>query len=143
MTKVALLGTCNGSKWRDLVIPRLTIDYFNPVVTDWNEEAQKREEEEKASADVRLYVITSKMTGVYSIAEVVDDSNKYPQKTVLVVANDIDGPEFTEFQVKSLQATMKLVKVNGAKVFNNIDVAITYLNSLSLPDGKSLILRSE
>jgi len=143
MTKVALLGTCNGSKWRDLVIPRLTIDYFNPVVTDWNEEAQKREEEEKASADVRLYVITSKMTGVYSIAEVVDDSNKYPQKTVLVVANDIDGPEFTEFQVKSLQATMKLVKANGAKVFNNIDVAITYLNSLSLPDGKSLILRSE
>ena len=143
MTKLALLGTCNGSKWRDLVIPHLTIDYFNPVVANWNEEAQKREEEEKASADVRLYVITSKMTGVYSIAEVVDDSNKYPQKTVLVVANDIDGPKFTEFQVKSLQATMKLVKANGAKVFNNIDVAITYLNSLGLPDGKSPIPESE
>jgi len=37
MKRVFLGGTCNNSKWRDVLIPRLKIDYFNPVVDDWNE----------------------------------------------------------------------------------------------------------
>jgi len=133
---VFLGGTCTaGAKWRDLLIPQLTIDYFNPVVDDWTEEAQKKEEEMKAKADIRLYCITSKMTGVFSIAEVVDDSNKCPQKTVLIVGNDPNGEPFTEAQIKSLQAVMKMVRANGAKVFNNLDVAARYLNSLAASKG--------
>ena len=34
--KVFLGGTCNESKWRDDLIKLLKIDYFNPVVKDWN-----------------------------------------------------------------------------------------------------------
>ena len=47
--KLFLGGTCT-SNWRNDLIPLLEndgIDYFNPIVDDWNEEAQKREYEEK------------------------------------------------------------------------------------------------
>ena len=42
-TTVFLGGTCNNSTWRDKLIPLLKIDYFNPVVEDWTEEAQQIE----------------------------------------------------------------------------------------------------
>jgi hypothetical protein len=52
--KIFLGGTCNGSKWREELITKLEeigIDYFNPVVSVWNEEAQKREIEERQNCD--------------------------------------------------------------------------------------------
>ena len=79
--KVFLGGTCNDSKWRDKLIPMLKINYFNPVVEDWNEEAREQERQERKICDFCLYVITPALAGVYSIAEVVDDSNKRPAKT--------------------------------------------------------------
>lgn len=79
-TKVFLGGTCNNSTWRDKLIPLLKIDYFNPVVDDWTPECQDEEIRQRESCDYCLYTITPKMTGVYSIAEVVDDSNKRPEK---------------------------------------------------------------
>ena len=39
--KVFLGGTCNESTWRNRIIPMLAIDYFNPVVDDWNEEEHR------------------------------------------------------------------------------------------------------
>lgn len=43
MKKVFLGGTTNNTNWRDDLIKKLKIEYFNPVVDDWNEEAQERE----------------------------------------------------------------------------------------------------
>ena len=42
---IFLGGTCNGSNWRDKLIPMLSNKFepFNPVVDDWNEEAQQEE----------------------------------------------------------------------------------------------------
>ena len=37
--RIFLGGTCNGTTWRDELIKGLTVDYFNPVVEDWTEEA--------------------------------------------------------------------------------------------------------
>lgn len=37
--KVFLGGTVNGSKWRDVMKEKLIIDYFDPVVDDWNDAA--------------------------------------------------------------------------------------------------------
>ena len=37
MKKVFLGGTCNDSLWREELIKKLEIDYFNPVVDDWTE----------------------------------------------------------------------------------------------------------
>lgn len=56
--KIFLGGTCNGSQWREALIPLLTIDYFNPVVEDWTLECQEREIRERESADLVLYTIT-------------------------------------------------------------------------------------
>jgi len=85
MIKVFLGGTANKSNWRDYIIPKLKINYFNPIVDDWNEAAYKKELYEREHCDFCIYVITPKMTGVYSIAEVIDDSNKRPNKTLFCI----------------------------------------------------------
>lgn len=114
--KVFLGGTCNDSTWREQLIPNLTIDYFNPVVPDWTEECYQRELEERKNCDIVLYVITPKMTGVYSIAEVTDDSNKRPEKTVLSII-PVDGDNtFTPGQLKSLGKVGEMVITNGGAV---------------------------
>ncbi len=33
--EIFLGGTCNNSTWREYIIPRLNIKYFNPVVDNW------------------------------------------------------------------------------------------------------------
>lgn len=127
--KVFLGGTVNGSKWRDEVIPALEIEYFNPVVDVWDDEARLNEEDAKRTCDYFLFVITPKMNGFYSIAEVVDSSNKNPDKTVLCVLESDDGDEWTSHQIKSLAQTEHMVKANGAVVFDSLDEVVEFLNS--------------
>lgn len=60
------------------------------------------------------------MIGVYAIAEVADDSNKRPEKTLFVVLNQDDGAEFTESARRSLAAVKRLVAANGGRVFDDL-----------------------
>ena len=115
--KVFLGGTCNGSNWREKLIPKLKIDYFNPLVSNWDKKAQLNEIKEKNKADFLLFVITPLMTGVYSIAEVVDASNKKPEKTILCILNEENGKKWTKSQRNSLSAVEDLVHSNGALMF--------------------------
>ena len=124
MKKVFLGGTCNESKWRDELIPMLKIDYFNPVVEDWTEECMIEEIKQREKCDFCLYVITSRMTGVYSIAEVIDDSNKRPEKTLFCFLER----GFTKGQIKSLNQVGKMVSNNGGKAFSNLNSLAEYLN---------------
>src|SRR5574343_611870 len=101
--KVFLGGTCNESTWRNILIPQLTVDYFNPVVDDWTPDCMKEELLQRQICDFVLYAITPRMTGVYSIAEVVDDSNKRPEKTILCVLDEDNESSFSETQIKSLK----------------------------------------
>lgn len=126
--KVFLGGTCNNSTWRDELIPKLTIDYFNPVVDNWTEECQKEEQKQRKNCSICLYVITPKMTGTYSIAEVVDDSNKRPKKTVLVTLRTDSGNKFTDAQWKSLGEVSKMVLRNGGQYFDTLEAAANYIN---------------
>lgn len=128
--KVFLGGTCNESKWRDKLIPMLKIDYFNPVVDDWTEECYQEELRQREICDYCLYVITPRMTGVYSIAEVVDDSNKRPNKTILCVLKKDGDFElfFNKSQMKSLDKVGQMVKMNGGKYFKSLEEVATYLN---------------
>jgi len=123
---VFLGGTCNGSKWREALIPLLNINYFNPVVPDWNEEAYQKELKAREESEVVLYYITPAMTGVYSIAEAVDDSNKRPTKTVFYFDSEDGG--FDKHQVKSLVATGKMIEKNGAYWAKTYDELINFLN---------------
>jgi len=128
--KVFLGGTCNESSWRDDLIPLLTnIDYFNPVVEDWTPECQDEEIRQREECDFVLYVITPKMTGVYSIAEAIDDSNKRPEKTIFCILEKDDGEKFDEHQLKSLGQVGKMVRENGG-TFVDIDSVVFVLNNV-------------
>lgn len=134
MKKVFLGGTCNESVWRNHMMIYLHdegMEYFNPVVDDWNDDAQANELRERETCDFCLYTITPKMVGVYSIAEVVDDSNKRPDKTVLVLLRDDGSNHFTESQWKSLGAVAHMVKQNGGLVFDNLKAAATTMGKFS------------
>ena len=129
--KVFLGGTCNGSTWREEMIRFLDeygIDYFDPVVDDWNEEAKAREREEREGCDFCLYCITPKMKGVYSIAEVVDDSNKRPDKTILVLKGEgVLG--FDDDMWSSLESISDLLRRNGSKVFYSLYRAASWISA--------------
>lgn len=132
--EVFLGGTCaDGTTWREKIIPLLEVDYFNPVVDDWNEEAYKKELEKRETCDYVLYVITPMMEGCYSIAEVVDDSNKRPKKTIFCVLKydgEVEDPKtWSKNMEKSLTAVKKMVKNNGGEVFDHLFEVANYLNN--------------
>lgn len=126
--KIFLGGTCNGSTWRDKLIPLLKIDYFNPVVENWTPECQLEEIKQREQCDYCLYVITPKMTGVYAIAEVVDDSNKRPNKTLFCVLEKDNEEIFSLHQLKSLKSTMKMVSENGGVIFTSLEDVAEFVN---------------
>jgi hypothetical protein len=132
MTTVFLGGTCNESTWRDELIPKLDVSYFNPIVKDWTEEHRKIEIEQRKSCDYVLYVLTPLMIGVYSIAELIDDSNKQPNKTLFCIlySDKHEGSKvvFESSVFKSMDAVAELAEANGAKRFNTLQGIADYLN---------------
>lgn len=114
----------------------LKIDYFNPVVDDWTSDDQQEEEKQKEICDYCLYTITPKITGLYSIAEVTDDSNKKPEKTILCILEEDDGICFNEGQKKSLDIIGKMVFNNGGTVFYNLENTAEYLNYVNEKRGE-------
>ena len=138
MNKVFLGGTCNESKWRNrmmIYLHKAGLSWFNPVVDDWDDTAQANELRERETCDFCLYTITPKMTGTYSIAEVIDDSNKRPEKTIMVLLEDDDGIRFSESQYKSLWQVGKMVKMNGGQIFTSLLLAADYMRDLT-PDAQ-------
>lgn len=123
--KVFLGGTCSGYKWRNDLIPMLKCDYYNPIVKNWGEEDRLREVAERENDDIILYVITSGLKGVYSIAEVVDDSNKRPHKVVFCVLDE----GINKQMLHSLKAVENLVYANGVYVCHSLKEVADYINS--------------
>lgn len=128
MTKVFLGGTWNESSWRDELIEMLEIDWFNPVVDDWTPECMEEELAQREECDYCLYVITPEMTGVYSIAEAVDDSNTRPEKTVFCVLASYNETVFSYGQIKSLIAVGEMVERNGGRFYSSLIEVAYYLN---------------
>ena len=135
--RVFLGGTCNGSTWRDEIIPLLEIEYFNPVVENWTQEDLAREIEERKRCNICLYVITPLMSGVYSIAEVIDDSNKKPRQTVLVILKHDGKKRFSSDMQKSLDAVAAMVQGNGGRIFRDLGAAAQYLNEKRITKRKA------
>lgn len=126
--KVFLGGTVNNSDWRNRVIEELEIDYFNPIVDVWDDEAKLREDYEKETCDYLLFTLTPLMVGVFSVAEVVDASNKCPERTILCILDEDGGKVWSRFQAKSLGEVKKLVESNGAHVFDDLASVVEFLN---------------
>lgn len=93
----------------------------------------EEEIKQRNECDYVLYVITPKMTGVYSIAEAVDDSNKRPEKTIFCYLthdkNNNDIVSFEKCQLKSLEQVSNMISNNGAKVCRDLKEIINYLNN--------------
>lgn len=143
MINVFMGGTCEGYDWRKDLEEHFKgngkIRLFNPVVDDWNEEAKANEIRERETCDLCLYTITPHIRGVYSIAEVIDDSNKRPSKTLFCYTQP-DGSEFDEKMYHSLQAVGDMVERNEGKVFTSISSLIEYFeNMIKLSDIKELV----
>ena len=101
--KVFLGGTVANSTWREYMMPKLEVDFFNPVVEEWTEEDQKKEIYEREHCDFCLYVISPKMIGWYSLAEVTDDSYKKSDKTIYCYLPEDEDKKFTKEQIKELE----------------------------------------
>jgi len=131
------------------LIPMLNIDYFNPVVENWTEKCMIEERRQREICDYCLYVITPSMIGVYSIAEVIDDSNKRPEKTIFCVLGEeiptfknhsISYPSaktsFSIGEIKSLNQVGLMVERNGGMYFKSLDEVAEYLNNMNKKEGK-------
>ena len=108
-------GTTAETGWRDLVIPELEkrgLEYFDPRVEDWNEEARKREEEEKDKCDTMLFLITPEMKGIYSIAEIINSTWQVLISGSGFVYFGILGTleDYGEPMWRSLMATLEMVR---------------------------------
>jgi hypothetical protein len=151
--KVFLGGTCNESKWRDELIKMIDVDYFNPVVEDWTEECMTIEREQREICDISLYVITPRMSGVFAIAEVIDDVHRKGGRTwfcflkkdwIYPAWNPSEGNiaehiEFGKGQVKSLEQVSELITRRNGLVFESLEEIAETLNNLPPRDAKMTV----
>lgn len=125
--RIFLGGTRNEDTRREELIKLIQVDFFNPIIEDWTPECQENETDEKENkCNIHLYVITSKMTGVFAIAEVIDSAHNKSKRTILqIIPNG-----FTKGQIKSLQAVVDLVNRRGgiAYIDNSINRAARIIN---------------
>ena len=79
-----------------------------------------------------MYYITSKMQGVFSIAEAVDSSHKSANNTNMNTILYVDPNGFSESQLKSLKATINLVtSIGGIASFeSDIKTVANNINNL-------------
>lgn len=120
-SRIFLGGTCAEDPWRETLMPeldKLGISYFNPVVPNWTPECIEIENTEKETkCDCELYILTPRMKGVYSVAEMVSAAYEssvghYGSVLVGVLGREEDwGKEMW----KSLEATIGLInQISGS-----------------------------
>jgi len=87
-----------------------------------------KEEYEKDQCDIHYYCITKDMTGVYSIAEMIDSVHNRNKKTVVHVIPD----GFKDNQIKSFKAVLNLINQRGGITFlsNDLNLSVELLNAL-------------
>lgn len=136
MSKLVFLGgTCNGSLWRDdavRILEPLGWTCFNPVVQNWTEEAQAKEEEVKRNADAQLFLITPRMTSFFSFMEALDAAHRGVRVMLLVSKTD---PTFQSAEygllASAIQPSLKLVKAaGGLTMFAPYEVCLSALKVL-------------
>jgi len=115
---VFLDGTENGSDWRQRLIPELEslhIGYFDPTVEVRSKRTYQEELEQKNQSEFHIYVITPKMDDFENISELIEDSNKYPSKTIFSFLEKDCEVSFNDHQIKSLKRVGEMVEKNGGK----------------------------
>ena len=137
MEKLLFLGgTAGHNKWRDTLTDTLISRgvsagvIFNPVVADWNEEAQAREEAAKASASHLLFYIANPMQegnplSTYSMVEATMALYDKPDRTVVV----FDSAGIEGHFLKALNQAKNVLKTRfpAARIYDSVDTATDML----------------
>lgn len=133
-TVVFLGGTCNGSLWRELFIPQLTVPYFNPIKPVWTEAYRERENEVKSVAPVAVYVIKPRQVGFYSFIEMMDavfQAASRKQKIGIFFLTQDNESYWSDDQIASVNASIALIKTYpDANVFNSLEELAQWVNLL-------------
>lgn len=112
---IFLGGTCAGDPWRKTIEPWLEehrYDYYDPVVPDWTPDCIQAENNFKENKmDCFLALLTPKMKGVYSIAEIMNEimevrDNGYGSVLLGILGSKDD---WGEGMWRSLNATVDLI----------------------------------
>lgn len=139
MKKLVFLGgTAANNNWRDGFIAALVgrgvspNDIFNPVVKNWNEDAQRREEEAKAGAShLVFYLADPKQDGnplsAYSMVEATMALYDKSERTVVIF--DTDGMSGHSLSAMNQMLRVLRVRFPGANIFGTHQEAIKWLSS--------------
>jgi len=124
--KVFLHGKSNGSSWKKEFIKMLKIDFIDPEERDRSTYDHQRSQ---SSCDFILYVLTPNTINFYSIAELINNSNKLPEKTMYVHYSTDRDKRFNKEQTETLYQITEMVKSNGGRVFFTLNCVATFLNN--------------
>jgi hypothetical protein len=133
--RLFLGGTVGNNDWREKFTKSLVDagvpadDIFNPVVKDWNAEAQAAEEKAKADCRYMLFFISDpKQEGInisaYSMVEATMGLYDKPYTTVVV----FDKAPFTGHVLKAINQTEKVLRKRhpNALIFGSMEEATKF-----------------
>lgn len=127
--RAALFGTCAGSGWRERLVPLLKCAHFNPVVEDWNAEAQAQEELVKRTASAMVFVITPMQKGFYSFVEITDLAIKDPKRLYLCFLDNDAGHTWDKAMASSIEAIKSyLTKTCGMTIYPSLEELAAAVN---------------
>jgi hypothetical protein len=119
--KCFVSGIHNKSKWFEELLKiseGKNIEYFT-------------DKSQKSDCDYLIHIITPLISTIDSIVNSVNDSNYFKEKTLFTFVLNDDGKEFSLHQIKSLNATGKMIELNGGKYFNEFSGLKKYLKNLN------------
>lgn len=125
----------NNYDWRRELVQYIdqSISYYDPYLRDgesggldWDESMVDLEAKAKEFAKLNVFVITSDMEGVYSIAEITEAAMKRHSRTIIAVIDYDD--KFNVRQKRSFNACMKLWKSHGAIIVRDLHAMARYIN---------------
>jgi len=136
MSLVFLGGTAANNPWREQFIADLVargVDstaLFNPVVADWDEKAQAREEEAKAQATHHVYYIADPMQegnplSAYSMVEATMALYDRPDTTVIIF--DTAGMGGHPLKAMNQAARVLVQRHPNANIFTSVELAKQWL----------------
>lgn len=137
---VYLGGTCIKSPflwdWRMDFIRMLndSVKYYDPFVRKWEEnwpDVNKTEDNDNKRNESKycVFVFTSDIIGVYSVAQAVEDSIKRENGTVLVAFVDYrEKFEKDTHFIRSMKSALNLCESNGAIICESIQDMAKIIN---------------
>ena len=130
---VFLGGTCGSSTWRDKLIQMLSdkVDAFNPVVPNWTQECQEREDYHKVHDNINLFVITPETNAPYSLFEIGVEATKNPKRTIVCFLDNENGTVFEGQQAKAIKKMSSDLKNMGISVYDNLEDLSANINRVA------------